>query len=152
MFKRYGIKGVTFVALFAAIWLVWIVVRPASIIRVDGSVVYVKNLPLTTEGKVSWWDKNKTLLMDKYSIIKDSSHFTVVIMNFGGYVALPTGSNDGSIDDYHCFDDVSNDNKCIYNDISMVVNGDLNNKVFISVNGETYVQLPDGKVELLSQY
>lgn len=140
-----------FVALLVAIFLVWMVVRPVSIVRVDGGAVYVHNLPLTTEGKISWWNENKRLLRDKYSIIRNPSHFTIVIMNFGGYVSPPTGSNDGSIDDYHCFNDIKNDNKCIYNDISMVVSGSLDNKVFISVDGKTYVQLPNGKVALLSK-
>ena len=71
----------------AALWLVWVLVRPANVVRVDGAAVYVQYLPLTTEGKISWWNDNKDKLQDKYHIIKDENHFTVAVMNFDGYVA-----------------------------------------------------------------
>ena len=50
-------------------------------------------------------------------------------MNFDGYVAAPTGSNDGSIDDYHCLSEGDAKNKCIYKDIAMIINGDVNKRV-----------------------
>ncbi|MBX9284484.1 DUF943 family protein, partial [Serratia marcescens] len=101
MLNKKKVAFFSFVAV-AALWLVWVLVRPANVVRVDGAAVYVQYLPLTTEGKISWWNDNKDKLQDKYHIIKDENHFTVAVMNFDGYVAAPTGSNDGSIDDYHC--------------------------------------------------
>ncbi|MBF4190167.1 DUF943 family protein [Serratia ureilytica] len=66
----------------AAFWLVWVLVRPANVVRVDGAAVYVQYLPLTTEGKISWWNDNKDKLQEKYHIIKDESHFTVARNEF----------------------------------------------------------------------
>ncbi len=152
MFRKYKFKIAVIAILIAIIWLAWVMVRPASIVRVDGASVYVENLPLTTEGKISWWNDNKAMLQNGYSIIKDKSHFTVAIMNFGGYVELPTGSNDGSVDDYHCFNDVKSNKKCIYNNISMIINGNINKKVFISLDGKFYVQTPDNKLELVNSH
>lgn len=139
-------------SLIVVIWLVWLRVKPANIVRVDGVSVYVENLPLTTKGKISWWNDNKAMLQDRYNIIKDKSNFTVAIMNFGGYVESPTGSNDGSVDDYHCFNDIKSNKNCIYNNISMIINGNINKKVFISLDGKFYVQTPDNKTELLNNH
>ncbi|QJW54230.1 hypothetical protein HL670_01098 [Serratia plymuthica] len=152
MFRKYKFKIAVIATLMVIICLAWVMVRPASIVRVDGASVYVENLPLTTEGKISWWNDNKAMLQNRYSVIKDKSHFTVAIMNFGGYVELPTGSNDGSVDDYHCFNDVKSNKKCIYNNISMIINGDLNKKVFISLDGKFYVQTPDNKIEPVNSH
>ncbi|OCO96121.1 hypothetical protein HMPREF3138_03050 [Serratia sp. HMSC15F11] len=106
---------------------------------------------MTTEGKISWWNDNKDKLQDKYHIIKDENHFTVAVMNFDGYVAAPTGSNDGSIDDYHCLSEGDAKNKCIYKDIAMIINGDVNKRVFISLDGKTFAQERDGKTTLLKK-
>ncbi|MBH2757471.1 DUF943 family protein [Serratia ureilytica] len=146
-------KKVAFFSLVAvaAFWLVWVLVRPANVVRVDGAAVYVQYLPLTTEGKISWWNDNKDKLQEKYHIIKDESHFTVAVMNFDGYVAAPTVSNDGSVDDYHCFAEGDAKNKCIYKDIAMIINGDANKRIFISLDGKTFAQEPDGKTTLLKK-
>ncbi|EOV0836480.1 DUF943 family protein, partial [Cronobacter sakazakii] len=100
MFKNI----IIIISLLSILWAGWVLMAPAKVIRVDGNAVYVENLPLTSKGKVEWWKENKVRLQEKYNLIKDEENFYVILMNFEKYETLPTGSNDGSVDDYHCFD------------------------------------------------
>lgn len=144
MFKHKR-TGAILVFLITA-YCIWIAVRPAKIVRVDNGAVFVEHLPMTTEGKLNWWFKNRELLDNKYHIIDTPDNFTVVIMNFSGYEKLPTGTRDGSVDDYTCFDDTNGEHKkCVYNKIAFVVRGSLNGKVFITIDGKTYLQTDSDK-------
>ena len=130
-------------------YCILIAVRPAKIVRVDNSTVFVEHLPMTNKGKLSWWLKNKELLKNKYHIINPPDNFTVIIMNFDGYEKLPKGVRDGSIDDYTCFDDNNGEQKkCVYNSIAIVVRGSVDGKVFINIGDKTYIQSSDGRVAL----
>ncbi|WP_276972636.1 DUF943 family protein [Tatumella ptyseos] len=130
-------------------YCILIAVRPAKIVRVDNSTVFVEHLPMTNKGKLSWWLKNKELLQNKYHIINPPDNFTVIIMNFDGYEKLPKGVRDGSIDDYTCFDDNNGEQKkCVYNSIAIVVRGSVDGKVFINIGDKTYIQSSDGRVAL----
>ncbi|WP_294911112.1 DUF943 family protein [Tatumella sp. UBA2305] len=147
MFK-YKRIGATLVLLITA-YCIWIGVRPAKIVRVDNGAVFVEHLPMTTEGKLNWWMENKDLLQNKYHIINTPDNFTIIVMNFGGYKKLPTGTRDGSIDDYTCFDDTNGEHKkCAYNSIALVVRGSVNGEIFINIGGKTYIQSSDGTVTL----
>ncbi len=130
-------------------YCILIAVRPAKIVRVDNSTVFVEHLPMTNKGKLSWWLKNKESLQNKYHIINPPDNFTVIIMNFDGYEKLPKGVRDGSIDDYTCFDDNNGEQKkCVYNSIAIVVRGSVDGKVFINIGDKTYIQSSDGRVAL----
>ncbi|MGK9174691.1 DUF943 family protein [Yokenella regensburgei] len=145
---KYKRTGTIIIALIIA-YCIWSYVRPTKIVRVDGSAVFVEHLPVTTEGKLKWWMKNKQLLQEKYHVIKTPYNFTVTIMNFNGYEELPKGTRDGSIDDYTCFDDANGKHeKCVYNTMAIIVRGNLNEKQFINIDHKTYVQTPEGKIEL----
>ncbi|MTW41435.1 DUF943 family protein [Klebsiella sp. JL973] len=145
---KYKRTVATVIVLIIA-YCIWIAVRPAKIVRVDNGAVFVEHLPMTTEGKLKWWLKNKELLQEKYRIINKSYNFTVTIMNFDGYEELPKGTMDGSIDDYTCFDDTDHKHeKCVYNNIAIIIRGNLDGKQFINIDGKTYTQTQDGKVEL----
>ena len=147
MFK-YKRIGATLVFLITA-YCIWIGVRPVKIVRVDNGAVFVEHLPMTTEGKLNWWLENKDLFQNKYHIINTPNNFTIIVMNFGGYEKLPTGTRDGSIDDYTCFDDTNGEHKkCVYNSIALVVRGSANGKIFINIGGKTYIQSSDGAVTL----
>ncbi|MDU5452312.1 DUF943 family protein [Pseudescherichia vulneris] len=136
-YKRIG----TILIFFIIACCILIAVRPTKIIKVDNGTVFVEHLPMTTEGKVNWWLKNKELLQKKYHIFNTPDNFTVIVMNFAGYEALPKGTRDGSIDDYTCFDDANGENKrCVYNSIAIIVRGNFNGKSFINVDGKTYLQ------------
>ncbi|MCW0975217.1 MULTISPECIES: DUF943 family protein [Pantoea] len=147
MFKYKRIGAV--LILLISVYCIWIAVRPAKIVRVDNGAVFVEHLPMTTEGKLKWWLENKDSLQNKYHIINTPDNFTVIIMNFDGYKKLPTGTRDGSIDDYTCFDDTNGEHKkCVYNSIALVIRGSLDRKVFINIGDKTYIQSSDGRVKL----
>ncbi|MDU5783333.1 MAG: DUF943 family protein [Pantoea sp.] len=142
---NYKRIGVILVSLIIA-YCIWIIIRPAKIVRIDNGAVFVEHLPMTTEGKLNWWLKNRELLENKYHIFNTPNNFTVTVMNFGGYEKLPTGTRDGSIDDYTCFNDTNGEHKkCVYNSIALVVRGSLNGKVFITIDGKTYLQTGNDK-------
>lgn len=144
-YKRTG----AILILLITIYCIWIAVRPAKIVRVDNGAVFVEHLPMTTEGKLNWWLKNKDLLQKKYHIINTPDNYTVIVMDFGGYEKLPTGTRDGSIDDYTCFDDTNGEhNKCVYNRIALVVRGSVDGKEFINIGDKMYIQTSDGRVKL----
>lgn len=144
-YKRLGVV----VAFFLAIYCLWIAVRPAKIVKVDKDVVFVEHLPMTNKGKLNWWLENKDSLQNKYHIFNTTENFTVTVMNFAGYEALPKGTRDGSIDDYTCFDNANDQHKnCVHNDIAIVVRGNLNGKKFINIDGKTYIQTGSGKATL----
>lgn len=141
-YKRTG--AILFFLIIA--YCIWIIVRPAKIVRIDNGAVFVEHLPMTTEGKLNWWLKNRELLENKYHIFNTPDNFTVIVMSFGGYEKLPTGTRDGSIDDYTCFDDTNSEHKkCVYNSIALVVRGSLNGKDFITIDGKTYLQNDNDK-------
>jgi hypothetical protein len=147
MFKYKRIGAV--LILLISVYCIWIAVRPAKIVRVDNGAVFVEHLPMTTEGKLKWWLENKDSLQNKYHIINTPDNFTVIIMNFDGYKKLPTGTRDGSIDDYTCFDDTNGEHKkCVYNSIALIIRGSVNGKKFINIGDKTYIQSPDGRVTL----
>lgn len=147
MFKHKRIGAV--LILLISVYCIWIAVRPAKIVRVDNGAVFVEHLPMTTEGKLKWWLENKDSLQNKYHIINTPDNFTVIIMNFDGYEKLPTGTRDGSIDDYTCFDDTNGEHKkCVYNSIALVIRGSLDRKAFINIDDKTYIQSSDGRVTL----
>lgn len=147
MFKYKRIGAI--LIFLITIYCIWIAVRPAKIVRVDNGAVFVEHLPMTTEGKLNWWLKNKALLQKKYHIINIPDNYTVIVMDFGGYEKLPKGTRDGSIDDYTCFDDTNGEhNKCVYNSIALVVRGSVDRKAFINIGDKTYMQSSDGRVTL----
>lgn len=144
-YKRIGAILIFLVTAYC----IWIAVRSTKIVRVDNGAVFVENLPMSNEGKLNWWLKNKDSLQKKYHIINTPDNFTVIIMDFGGYEKLPTGTRDGSIDDYTCFDGTNVEhNKCVYNSIALVVRGSVEGKVFINIGDKTYIQGSDGRVTL----
>jgi hypothetical protein len=132
---------VVFLIFLICVFCIWIALRPTKIVRVDNGAVFVEHLPLTTEGKLTWWFKSKNLIQQKYNIFNTPDNFTVIIMNFGGYAKVPKGTRDGSIDDYTCFDDTNGEhNKCVYNNIAFIVRGSLHGRIFITIDGKTYLQ------------
>jgi len=144
-YKRIG----AFLVFLIIAYCIWIAIRPAKIVRVDNSAVFVEHLPMTTEGKLNWWLKNRELLESKYHLINTPDNFTVIVMNFGGYEKLPTGTRDGSVDDYTCFDDNNGEHeKCVYNSIALVVRGSVDGKEFINIGDKTYIQTSDGRLTL----
>lgn len=68
------------------------------------SYVLVKNFPITDQGKISWWEDNKSILINKYNIPNpnDKGNFTIVVWDIGkGYREIPD-TDQGS--DLFCFE------------------------------------------------
>lgn len=142
-------KSAVIIVVLIAAYFIWNAVKPTKIVRVNHGAIFAENLPISTEGKLKWWLQNKEWLQQKYHIITHPYNFTVVIMKFNGYEPLPKGTRDGSVDDYTCFNDNNgNHDKCAYNNIAIIVRGNLNGKQFINIGEKTYIQTSDGKVAL----
>lgn len=142
-------KSAVIIIFLMAAYFIWNTVKPTKIVRVNHGAIFAENLPITTDGKLKWWLQNKEWLQQKYHIITTPYNFTVVIMKFNGYEPLPKGTRDGSVDDYTCLNDNDgNYDKCVYNNIAIIVRGNLNGKQFINIGQQTYIQTSDGKVAL----
>ena len=111
----------------------------------------MENFPLMTKEKIEWWRDNKYLLQKKYGLIENPENFIVIIMRFNGYKSLPAGTRSGSVDDYRCFDDIKDRNNCIYNDMAMIISGDINKKIFYRLDNKLYSETPDGALTLLRE-
>lgn len=118
-------------------YFLWLSLRPVEVIAVhqrrNYSDVLVKNFPLTEQGKINWWLKNKKMLNDTYNIPKpgQDGFFTVIFWDFGdGYK-----ETDGY--DRLCFGDMKPPINCIdKNSLMMVV---------YSKNTGLYFRLDSGK-------
>ena len=142
-------KSAVIIVVLIAVYFIWKAVKPTKIVRVNHGAIFAENLPITTEGKLKWWLQNKEWLQQKYHISTHPYNFTVVIREFNGDEPLPKGTRDGSVDDYTCFNDNNgNYDKCAYNNIAIIVRGNLNGKQFINIGEKTYIQTSDGKVAL----
>ena len=123
-------------ALLAA--LLRLSLRPVEIVAVhqDGnySSVLVKNFPITDNGKISWWLKNKILLKAQHDIPKPASYgsYTIIFWDFGdGY------KEEGKYDRL-CFADMETKKNCIEKEKVMTIQRINKKKPFFSINGKEY--------------
>nr|WP_222942879.1 DUF943 family protein [Xenorhabdus sp. PB62.4] len=92
-------------------------------------VVLVKNFPLTSWGKVHWWNKNKELLKEKYDVpcSSEDGSYDIVFVDIGNGYKVDRGTDEDS--DLLCFDDMNVDANCVEKkfvfEISMSENLDL---------------------------
>lgn len=147
------IKGcVIFITLSLCGFLLYLCFIPVEIIRVDGSIVYLKHMPFTNKGKIDWWNKNREMLKRDYPGIVNQNDFNVILKNFENTVRLPDGSNDGDREDYNCYDDIKGNENCIFKQPVVRINGNSSHGTFFSLDHELYLQKPDGKLILLKSY
>ncbi|PLR43337.1 DUF943 family protein [Chimaeribacter arupi] len=109
------IKYFITVVILCMAWGIWVLSQPVEIIAThDGSVLLVKNFPMTDKGKIAWWENNKNSLKNEYNFPKPYSingSFYISIFDFGqGYKVMPD-TDQGS--DLLCFDDIKAAEKCI---------------------------------------
>ncbi|MCR0999162.1 Enterobacterial putative membrane protein (DUF943) [Serratia rubidaea] len=129
------------------IYFSWLFFRPVEVIAVhqrnNFSAVLVNNFPLTEQGKISWWMKNKDMLKIRYGIPKPASYgsFTITFWLFGdGY------KEEGKYDRL-CFDDMDTKINCIEKDAVFSVNNDSRNRIhFTTYGGNKYVLKENGEV------
>lgn len=119
-------------------YFLWLSLRPVEIIAVhqrhNYSDVLVKNFPLTEQGKVDWWLKNKEMLRDTYNIPRPAQDgfFTVIFWDFGdGYK-----ETDGY--DRLCFEDMKSPINCIDKDSLIMVSNSNNTGVYFVLDSGTY--------------
>lgn len=140
-------KTVIMLALIGMVWLAWLFLRTPQVIRADDSALYVKNLPLSEKGKVTWWRDNRAALQKQFPRLVRPGNAMVMIMNFDRYDRLPTGTRDGSIDDYTCFTDISTPENCIYHDMAMLIFIYPGKKTVYSFGEISYEETPDGTLK-----
>lgn len=101
-------------ALFVAIYSAWKIYLPVQVdaVHQSGSFsdVLVKNFPLTDQGRISWWNKHRALLKEKYDIPRpeEDGSFDVVIWEWDGVYKTDKGNGDDL-----CFKDMKEENNCI---------------------------------------
>ncbi|WP_241609543.1 DUF943 family protein [Rosenbergiella australiborealis] len=126
-------------------YFLWLSLRPVEIIAVhqrrNYSDVLVKNFPLTEQGRINWWLKNKKMLKDMYNIPKPAQDgfFTIIFWYFGdGYK-----ETDGY--DRLCFDDMKPPINCIDKDSLIMVNNSKNTGLYFILDSGTYRINDSGK-------
>ncbi|MDN4629474.1 DUF943 family protein [Erwinia sp. DT-104] len=128
------------------VYLLLLSLRPVKIIAVhqrhNYSDVLVKNFPLTEQGKINWWLKNKEILKNRYNIPRPArdGFFTVIFWDFGdGYK-----ETDGY--DRLCFNDMKPPVNCIDKDSLIMVNNSRNTGLYFIVDSGTYRINDSGKM------
>ncbi|MFC0139994.1 DUF943 family protein [Erwinia mallotivora] len=119
-------------------YFLWLSLRPVEVIAVhqrrNYSDILVKNFPLTEQGKITWWLKNKKMLKDLYNTPKPAQDgfFTIIFWDFGdGYK-----ETDGY--DRLCFDDMKPPINCIDKNSLLMVNNSKNTGTYFSLDSGTY--------------
>ena len=128
-------------------YFLWLLLRPVEITaahqRRNYSDVLVRNFPLTEQGRINWWLKNKKRLKNEYDIPKPATDgfYTVIFWDFGeGYK-----ETDGY--DRLCFDDMKTDIDCIdKNSLMMVIYSKKTGLYFRLDSGKYYVK-ENGEME-----
>ncbi len=130
----------------ALIYFLWMEFKPVKIIAIhqqdNFSDVLVNNFPITDNGKIAWWMKNKNMLSDKYKIPKPASDgfFTITFWDFGdGY------QEEGKYDRL-CFDDMKTAEDCIDKNSFLTVRNTPDNRVFFIVDNGKYLLQENNKV------
>ncbi|MGL4860528.1 MAG: DUF943 family protein [Chitinophagaceae bacterium] len=144
---KVTVIALALVTIITAGYLVWRVSQPVEIIAVHRGVnLLVKNYPITDKGKIDWWIKNQSALMDKYHFPKIDDYdgsFMVIIWDIGdGYKKMPrrdTGS------ELACFDDMKTDVNCIEKNGIISIDRYDGGKIRYTIKqGGTYLQQHEG--------
>ncbi len=129
----------------ALIYFLWMEFKPVKIIAIhqqdNFSDVLVNNFPITDNGKIAWWMKNKNMLSDKYKIPKPASDgfFTITFWDFGdGY------QEEGKYDRL-CFDDMKTAENCIDKNSLMIIRNSQYNVMSFTLDSGIY-QLKNGEI------
>jgi len=119
-------------------YFIWLSLRSVEIVAVhqrnNYSDVLVKNFPLTEQGNIDWWLKNKKMLKDIYNIPRPAQDgfFTVIFWDFGeGYK-----QTDGY--DRLCFEDMPPPINCVDKNSLIMVSNSKNTGIYFIVDSGTY--------------
>ncbi|MBT0723873.1 DUF943 family protein [Rosenbergiella sp. S61] len=148
---KVNYKTTLFALLFFACLLLscvlWLSLRTVEIVAVhendNHSYILVKNFPLTEQGKINWWLKNKKMLSVTYNIPKPTQDgfFTVIFWDFGdGYK-----ETDGY--DRLCFEDMKPPRNCIDKNSLMSVVSSKNTGLYFRLDSGKYYIKESGNME-----
>lgn len=122
----------------------WWLSQPTQIVDThkseNWSYVLVKNFPITDQGKISWWEDNKSILINKYNIPNpnDKGNFTIVVWDIGkGYREIPD-TDQGS--DLFCFEDMKIKANCIEKKLVFKISHFDNDKTRFDSGNNSYLQ------------
>lgn len=105
--------------------------RPVEIIAVhDGNTILVNNFPLFKFQKILWWEKNKSLIAERYGvpIPYANGYYDVFIQSFGEGYKINPNKTDGS--EFVCFEDMSVKENCIDKAPLLTVGNSRNSTVY----------------------
>lgn len=127
---------------------VWLCLRPVEIVDVhqesNYSDVLVRDFPLTNNGKIKWWLKNKDMLKSKYNIPKPdhNGYYTITFWNFGeGY------KGDENYTDRLCFDDMKTKVNCIEKEKELTVDKTPNHGTEFTLDSGYYKLNENGDIQ-----
>ncbi|MFE8102138.1 DUF943 family protein [Brenneria goodwinii] len=139
--KRVAAVLAVLAAVYGIIWLS----RPVRIVAIhqrnNFSHVLVLNFPLTDQGKIDWWLKNRAMLKEKYAIPKRSSYgsFNITFWNFSeGYKE--------SEYDRLCFEDMPAEKNCIEKQRFFSIHDNGRGDITLKTPSQLYEQQSDGKI------
>ncbi|MDU4092733.1 MAG: DUF943 family protein [Pantoea sp.] len=103
--------------------------------------ILVDRFPLTSKGRIYWWQENKERLFKKYAISGGAlDENNIAIWRFGdGYKALEKY-------DRLCFDDMPPPNNCIEKDRVMYITLTRDGEVSYWLNNTRYIQKANGEL------
>ncbi|KOC88046.1 DUF943 family protein [Winslowiella iniecta] len=156
--KSNYLKIALILLLLPLIYFIWLLAQPVQIIAVHTNShwteVLVKNFPLTSRGKVDWWESNKTRLKEKYGMPEtdNDGRYSITFWDFGnGYeIEQPDKSTffpSKDTDHLFCFEDMKVKARCIRKEnILMNINTTSENLIRFDANGDVYYQDKNGKI------
>lgn len=103
--------------------------------------ILVDRFPLTSKGRIEWWQKNKAMIFKSTGVSEGwLTENNIAIWRFGdGYKALEKY-------DRLCFDDMPPPNNCIEKDRLMYITLTRNGEVSYWLNDTRYIQRKSGEL------
>ena len=142
--------AIFFIAMALLSFFQWLNLRPVKIIAIHNSDnfsdILVDHFPLTVQGKISWWQKNKAMLKNRYGIPNASSN--------GGYHITFWLFGDGYMEqgkyDRLCFADMKTEKNCIEKNKALTVDNSKNTGIFFTTHAGYY--RINNKGEIVKKY
>ncbi|QHM70025.1 DUF943 family protein [Mixta intestinalis] len=128
-------------------YALFLFLRPVEIIAVhqnnNNSAVLVKNFPVTEQGKIAWWLKNKALLKEKYNIPRpaEDGFFSITFWLFG------EGYKEAGKHDRKCFEDIQSKENCIDKNALLMIRNSKNTGLYFIADSGIYRISKKGKIE-----
>ena len=142
------IGAIFIIAITLVTGFLWLSLRPVTIIAVHHrssgfSDVLVDHFPLTTRGKIAWWQENKDMLKRRYGIpqtIPDGG-YDITFWLFGdGYMER------GRYDDRLCYPEMKTQKNCIEKNKTFTVDYSKNTGLFFTTYAGYFYIKDNGEI------